>query len=450
RPSLLIMDEPTNYLDVEGIQWLEGFLGSYPRAFIVVSHDRYFLDKIANRIWELDNHRLYQYRGNYSQYLPERNLRREQLEAALEKQEVEKRRAEAFISKFGAGTRARQAKSVEKRMKRLPQLRVLEDDPQMAFSFEPKHRSGNNIVFLENIGKAFDGKFVFQGIQAEIKRGQRIALLGANGSGKSTLLKILAGELAFQGRLHWGAGIDSAYFSQEIRFKGNNTVLEELYAEHRLDFGLLRSVLGRFLFSGEDVFKKTEVLSGGERNRLALAKLLLHRANFLLLDEPTNHLDVFAREALENALKNFSGTILFVSHDRYFIDKIANRIWLLDSGCLTEFEGNFSYYERVQAAQKTKTGRSPGIRKKQGAREKKAGGPSLRQLKRQRELVEDQIVDLEKRQSELETKLSSPQLYQDETESIAVVQEYQKIQGELGRKYELWENLVDKLEKGRI
>ena len=447
RPSLLVLDEPTNYLDIEGVQWLEGFLSTSARAFIVVSHDRYFLDKVATRIWELHNHRLHQYQGNYSQYLPQRALRRAQQEEAWQKQKAEEERLGAFIRKFGAGTRARQAKSREKKLEQLPKVEGVFEDPRLSFSFQPRRRSGNNIVFLENVGKTFPEKTVLQGITAKIKRGQRIALLGANGSGKSTLLKILAGKLDFSGRLRWGTGVETGYFSQEIRFAAQKTVLEELYEEQGQDFGVLRSVLARFLFSGDEVFKKTDVLSAGERNRLALVKLLLHRSNFLLLDEPTNHLDVFAREALEDALGDFGGTILFVSHDRYFIDKIANRVWLLEQGRLLEFEGNFSFYEQVKNRVETGDAPQQGLQKKRLQR-KREKEPSLRELEQKRQLVEEEIVRLEERKLELESKLAKPQLYQDETKSVPIVQEYRDLETELRRKYEFWEDLVDRLQEG--
>ena len=258
---------------------------------------------------------------------------------------------EAFIQKFRAGTRAKQAKSMEKKLARLPQIERVMDDPSLKFRFEPRRQSGNNVVFLENISKHYGREVILQNVQAEVRRGQRIALVGPNGSGKSTLLKILGGELPFEGELRWGVGVDLGYFSQHISFDPSNTVLEELYDEHRLELGVLRGVLARFLFRGEDVFKQTSVLSGGERNRLAMAKLLLHRPNFLLLDEPTNHLDIFAREALENALLVFGGTIIFVSHDRYFLDKLATKVWALEGGSLSEFDGSYGLYEQSRQAQ---------------------------------------------------------------------------------------------------
>ncbi len=450
RPSLLILDEPTNHLDIEAIGWLEDFLANYQSAFIVVSHDRYFLDKVATHIWELQQHKLYQYKGNYSSYLPQRELRQSQIEETLERQQQERARMEFFIQKFKAGTRSRQAKSMEKKLARLPDIEGVLNDPSMVFRFEPKRQSGNNVVFLENVRMSYDHNEVLKSVNAEVKRGQRIALLGPNGSGKSTLLKILRGELNFQGELRWGTGVDVGYFSQQISFDPSNTVLEELYDEHRLELGVLRSVLARFLFRGEDVFKQTSVLSGGERNRLALAKLLLHRPNVLLLDEPTNHLDIFAREALENALAEFGGTIIFVSHDRYFIDKLATKVWVLDDGTLHEFMGGFAAYEQdrkaLQAAQAEVDEVAHGKDKKRSASKM---SPNLsRTIQQQRARMEDEIVLLEERVEELELTLALPELYQDEIKSVAIIQEYQMVKDELLEKYAMWETLVDKQGEG--
>ena len=445
RPSLLILDEPTNHLDIEAIRWLEDFLASYRSAYIVVSHDRYFLDKVATTIWELQQHKLYQYKGNYSAYLPQRELRQSQIEEALERQQHEKARMEAFIQKFKAGTRSRQAKSMEKKLARLPDIERVLEDPSMVFRFESRRQSGNQIVALENVRKSYGKNRVLNRLNAEIRRGQRIALLGPNGSGKSTLLKILGGELGFEGELRWGTGVDVGYFSQHISFDPENTVLEELYDEHRLELGVLRSVLARFLFQGEDVFKQTSVLSGGERNRLALAKLLLHRPNFLLLDEPTNHLDIYAREALETALGEFGGTIIFVSHDRYFIDKLATHVWTLDGGSCHPFVGGYAAYE--EARKQFVAQRAEATVRVQQEEEKSVSklSPNARRkrLAAQRTL-EDEITLLEERMEDLEISLASPDLYQ-EGESIAIttIREYEEIKERLQEKYARWERLVD-------
>jgi ATP-binding cassette subfamily F protein 3 len=447
RPSLLVLDEPTNHLDIEAIRWLEDFLAAYRSAYIVVSHDRYFLDKVATTIWELQQHKLYPYKGTYSAYLPQRELRQSQIEETLERQQQERARMEAFIQKFKAGTRSRQAKSMEKKLERLPDIERVFDDPSMVFRFEPKRQSGNHIVALENVSKFYGDDPVLKRLNVEVKRGQRIALLGPNGSGKSTLLKILGGELHFQGELRWGTGVDLGYFSQHISFDPENTVLEELYDEHRLELGVLRSVLARFLFQGEDVFKQTSVLSGGERNRLALAKLLLHRPNFLLLDEPTNHLDIYAREALEKALREFGGTIIFVSHDRYFIDKLATHVWTLDGGACYPFVGGFAAYEeaRKQFAAVAQKERSPAeVQQAEENSRARLSPNARRKLVEARRAMEDEIVQLEERMGDLEISLASPDLYQEgESMAVTTIQEYEEIKRRLQEKYARWERLVD-------
>ena len=444
RPSLLVLDEPTNHLDVEAIRWLEDFLSSYTGAFIVVSHDRYFLDKVSTHIWELHQHQLQQYKGNYSEYLPMRQLRHAQIEESLERQEQERERMELFIQKFKAGTRSRQAKSMEKRLARMPDIERVLDDPGMVFRFEAKRQSGRRIVTLDKIQKSFGENKVLKGISGEVMRGQRIALLGPNGSGKTTLLKILAGQLDFEGSLTWGAGVDLGYFSQHITFDPENSVLEELYEEHRLELGVLRSVLARFLFRGEDVFKQTSVLSGGERNRLALAKLLLHRPNVLLLDEPTNHLDIFAREALEQALAEFGGTIIFVSHDRYFIDKLATHVWALDEGVVHEYVGGYANYEQARRIERS----TLVVEKPHKSTPAKKSPRNAAKLRERLELLEAEIIELEERIGELENALASPELYQDEEQSKLAVEEYNKLKDELSHKYNLWEELVEEQEGG--
>jgi ATP-binding cassette subfamily F protein 3 len=448
RPSLLILDEPTNHLDLEAVEWLEGFLANYPHAFIIVSHDRFFLDKVANRIWELEGHRLFQYRGNYSQYLPQRELRRAQIEAELERQAEQRAKMEGFIRKFGAGTRARQAKSLEKKLSRLPDLDRPAEEKDFAFRFEPRRQSGRDVLFLDKVCKDFNGQAVLKNISAQVKRGDRIALMGPNGSGKSTLLKILWGELNSEGEIRWGTGVEPAYFSQHITFSPHNNVLEELYEEHRLDLGILRSVLARFLFRDEEVFKPTSALSGGERNRLALAKLLLHRPNLLLLDEPTNHLDIFGREALEGALSEFSGTIIFASHDRYLIDKLATKIWYMENGSLREYVGNFTRFEERRRQERAAAAEREEKRVKARVGKPRRTKPSSARLAAKRQEMEAEIELLEKEVAELEELMASPELYEQEEESAAVVRRYHELSSELESKYEEWAELIEEKEEG--
>lgn len=444
KPDLLLLDEPTNHLDTEAIQWLEDFLPSFPKALIVVSHDRYFLDRVAKRIWEIADHQLYQYRGNYSDYQQARLLRIEQLQEASEKQEVEIAKMEAFIQRFGAGTRARQAKSLARRLEKTERIQQVDQDPHLNFTFTPQQQTGVRVVTLEQVSKSYN-KLVLNNITGTIERGDRIALIGPNGCGKSTLLKTLAGTIDFEGKLNWGVNVVPGYFSQDISLEHDGTVLDELYETYNLELGILRNVLARFLFRGDDVFKSVRILSGGERNRLVLAKLLLAAPNFLMLDEPTNHLDIYARDALEKALLDYGGTIIFASHDRYFVDLLATKLWVMDNGIITEFIGSYSQYleqQKIKAAQA-----------RQGKEDQSSAGRLQRQLetkqrtnqrrqKQRQELLEEKIIALEEQKAELEVLLASEELYQDEIRSKETVVLYNRVQQELADFYQEWESLI--------
>lgn len=438
QPDLLLLDEPTNHLDVDGIEWLENYLASYPRAVLVVSHDRYFLDRVANKIWELSENTLYTYKGNYSAYVPERQQRIAHLKESAEKQQAEVAKMEAFIRKFGAGTRARQAKSLEKKLAKIEPINKPTSPDTLGFTLSPKRQTGKRVVTLTKVEKSYTDP-VLCGVDGEILRGDRIALVGPNGCGKTTLLKTLAGKICFEGKIDWGVGVDMGYFSQEIEFTTDGTVLDEVYETYRAKLGVLRSVLARFLFRGDDVFKPVQVLSGGERNRLALAKLLLSEPNFLLLDEPTNHLDIYAREGLEKALLDFGGTILFVSHDRYFIDKLANKLWVMEKGTITEFVGSFSEYREQQRLneQDSKKARQAKVEKTKRLESK------AKNLAKQRDNLEDAIEKLEEEKAHLEALLGDPQLYQDERESREVLAKYELTKEKLESAYQEWETLIN-------
>lgn len=440
EPDLLLLDEPSNHLDLEALEWLEGFLQQYPKAVIVVSHDRYFLDRFAARIWELADQRLYQYRGNYEAYETQRRERIAQARKQAEKQQEEIEKIKAFIDKFGAGTRASQAKSRAKRLDKLQPVVVSQDPEAMEFRFRPRRTSGVKVVELNNITKAYD-RVVLDQVSGTIRRGDRIALLGANGSGKSTLLKILAGCLDCTGELKWGVNVDVGYFSQELEFEHNETVLHELYLTYDLDYGQLRSVLARFLFKGNQVFQPVDVLSGGERSRLLLAKLFLAAPNFLLLDEPTNHLDIYARTALAEALSEFPGAMLFVTHDRYLVDLLATKIWILEAGRITEFAGNYSQYREYLKALKLQGRKDEKAEPKPKAKPRK--DPSLN---KQRQQLELEIISCEEKKAELEALLSQPELYQDPEKLRQINQDYQELTAKLEDCYQQWETLVDAIQ----
>lgn len=440
EPDLLLLDEPTNHLDVDAIEWLESYLQNYPRAFVVVSHDRFFLDKAVTRIWELRDRRFYQYRGNYSAYAVQRRQRDTQLEQDMQRQQEEIARIEAFVRKYGAGNRARQAKGMAKRLERIDRVDVPNDTPAIGFSFRPRRQSGYRVAELTEVSKRFDEP-VLKDISAEVVRGDRIALVGPNGSGKTTLLRILADQLTYEGRIRLGVGVHRGYFSQEIRFSESHSVLEELYETHRMELGQLRSVLARFQFRGEDVFKPTNILSGGESNRLALAKLLLQRPNFLLLDEPTNHLDIYAREALEEALDEFGGTLIFVSHDRYFIDALASKLWILHDGSLEEFSGKYSEYRALQQERKQEDKEK---RKKRQAPSAQLPSTNAKTKQRQmRHSLEEEILTLEAEKDKLEALLADTEVYQDPDRSRELVLDYERVQKRLSERYDQWGELVE-------
>jgi ATP-binding cassette, subfamily F, member 3 len=349
KPNLLLLDEPTNHLDLETRNWLEQYLANYPHAYVLISHDRYFLDVTVKKTAEIWNKQVFFYTGNYEKYLTQKAERRAQLEAAYSNQKEKIDQLEAFINRFRAqATKAKQVQSRIKELERMEKIEIPPDEKAIHFSFPQPQPSGRMVVEAKDVGKSYGAKRVFSKANFVIERGDRIALVGVNGAGKSTLIKLLAGsEQATEGELRLGHNADVDYFAQD-QYKALDTqarMLDDLFeAAPRSTQTELRSLLGCFLFSEDDVFKTIGVLSGGERNRYALARMLLHPSNFLLLDEPTNHLDLRAKDVLLDALQKFSGTVVFVSHDRYFIDKLATRVFEIGDGRVEVFPGNYEDY----------------------------------------------------------------------------------------------------------
>ena len=349
KPNLLLLDEPTNHLDLESRNWLEQYLASYPHAFVLVSHDRYFLDVTVNKIAEIWNKQVHFYPGNYEKFLAQKAERRAQLEAAHRNQQEKIEQLQAFINRFRyQATKAKQVQSRIKELERMEKIEVPADEKTIHFSFPQPPASGRMVAEATSLAKSYGPKQVFAGASFVIERGDRIALVGVNGAGKSTLIKLLAGlEPATAGEVRLGHNVEVDYFAQD-QYKALNPdvrLLDDLFeVAPRATQTELRSLLGCFLFSEEDVFKTIKVLSGGERNRYALARMLLHPSNFLLLDEPTNHLDLRAKDVLLKSLQDFTGTVVFVSHDRYFIDKLATRIFEVGGGQIEVFPGNYEDY----------------------------------------------------------------------------------------------------------
>jgi ATP-binding cassette subfamily F protein 3 len=350
KPDVLLMDEPTNHLDMESILWLEEFLKSYEGALFMTSHDREFMNDIVNKIIEVAGKTISTYTGNYDFYLREREIRREQLIAAHKKQQDMLAKEEEFIARFAArASHAAQVQSRVKKIDKIERVELPEAEAAMNIQFAPAARSGNDVVTLENLSKVWDkDHVVFENQNALVRRLQKIAVVGVNGAGKSTLLKIIAGLTdASSGRAMIGSNVQLGYFSQHAMETLNpkNTVFEEVYARNPdASISFVRGLLGAFLFSGDDVHKKISVLSGGEKSRVVLACLLANPVNFLILDEPTNHLDITSREVLLKAIQDFDGTVMLVSHDRHFLRHTCNRVFEVDKGKLTAYEGDYSYY----------------------------------------------------------------------------------------------------------
>ncbi len=349
KPNLLLLDEPTNHLDLETRNWLEGYLHSYPFGYILISHDRYFLDVTIDRTVEIWNKRLTIYQGNYSKYLTQKEERRAQLEAAYRNQREQIEHLESFINRFRAqATKAKQVQSRIKELEKIERIEIPEEEPVIHFKFPQPQPSGRMVVEVEGLSKSYGEKQVLNDVRFNIERGDRIALVGVNGAGKSTLIKLLTGvEAPTAGTIKLGHNVITEYFAQD-QYKvldPEARMLDDISrAALKVPEVELRSLLGCFLFSGDDVFKKLGVLSGGERNRFALARILVSPSNFLLLDEPTNHLDMRAKDVLLDAIAAFSGTIVFVSHDRYFIDGLATRVLEVENGTVHSYSGNYEEY----------------------------------------------------------------------------------------------------------
>ena len=349
KPNLLLLDEPTNHLDLEARNWLEQYLANYPFAYVLISHDRYFLDVTVNKIVEIWNRGVHFYSGNYEKYLQQKQERTEQLEAAYRNQRERIEQLEAFINRFRyQATKAKQVQSRIKELDKIERIELPNEEKTIHFSFPQPKPSGRIVAEFQNVSKSYGDKFVFGGVNFIIERGDRIALVGVNGAGKSTLIKLLAGsEPLIGGEYRLGHNAEVDYFAQDQykELDPNARMLDDLQGEApRSTNTELRSLLGCFLFSEDDVFKRIGVLSGGERNRYALARMLLQPSNFLLLDEPTNHLDMRAKDVLLESLEKYTGTVVFVSHDRYFIDKLATRIFEVGNGEVNVFPGNYEDY----------------------------------------------------------------------------------------------------------
>jgi ATP-binding cassette, subfamily F, member 3 len=461
KPNLLLLDEPTNHLDLEARNWLEEYLNNYPFAYVLVSHDRYFLDVTVNRILEIWNRRTYFYTGNYDRYLEQKAERRAQLEASQRNQQEHIHHLETFINRFRyQATKARQVQSRIKELEKIDKIELPDEERVIHFSFPQPRPSGRMVAELKSVAKSYGEKAVFENVSFVLNRSDRVALVGVNGAGKSTLIKLLSGaEPVTKGELRLGHNVELDYFAQdqykvlnpEARLLDDLTSFAPTAVSNQTQ---LRTLLGSFLFSDDDVFKRIGVLSGGERNRYALARMLLRPANFLLLDEPTNHLDLQAKDVLLEALRKFTGTIVFVSHDRYFIDKLATRIFEIERGKLEDYPGNYEDYlwqkqrtgpEAVDSRAKARSS-EPGASVKAGEPQKRArktNPSSIRKMEKERDELEEQISRCEAEITSLELELGQ---FKSAEESIRIAGLIETQRTRLQETTKQWEELVVKLE----
>ncbi len=453
KPSLLMLDEPTNHLDLPSIQWIESYLQSYEGAYIIVSHDRTFLNSTVNKIVEVYASKLNLYSGNYDYYLEEKELRNEVQQNAFENQQQKIKEAERFIERFKAkATKAKQAQSKVKQLEKLDRIEaVVDENMQVNFKFNFKTQSGRHVKRLQDISKSYGDLDILEKATLGLQRGDKVALIGANGKGKSTVLRIIAGTEAHEGQVETGHNVLMSFYAQHQleALNINNDLVEELKQEGTgKNEQELRGVLGCFLFSGDEVFKKIKVLSGGEKSRVALAKALISEANFLLLDEPTNHLDMLSVGILVQALQQYEGTFLVVSHDRHFITKVANKIWWIEDHQLKEYPGTYEEYQwwMSQRTSPTKFAIKNEKKSKAKVKEKPIKPKSQTTMKRQVADVEYQIQERETLIKSLETEMTQPEIYQDSDKLSELNDQFQKVKNEVDQLTKEWEVLISSTE----
>lgn len=448
KPEILLLDEPTNHLDISAIKWLEGFLVDYPGTIIMISHDRYFLDQITNRIFEIENGQLIEYNGNYTQFIIQKKANYEAELKKFEAQQKEVQKQEQLIRKFKERGTEKLAKRAKSREKRLSHVEMIEQPKLFKAHFKIDLKSGmpsgKDVLVAKELRKSYGEKNVFEHVSFEIYRGDRIGLIGPNGVGKTTLFKVLLNQLLpDSGELTWGHHIIPGYYDQEMNTLNlDHTVLEEIHNDNpKLTLTEVRSLLGAFLFSGDDIDKIISQLSGGERGRVALLKLMLSTSNLLFLDEPTNHLDIYSKETLEEALTNYDGTMMTISHDRYFLNKVCTKIYELSKDGIQVYWGNYDYYQekvlekdlaadlKVEAVSLTKT------KQKELQRKEKEKGQEIKKQKMALSELELKITQKEEALHALELELCVPQVYSDHALALKKQQEIQALKSEIEALY---------------
>ncbi len=456
RSNLLLLDEPTNHLDIKSVEWLEGFLKSYNGAVFIVSHDRYFLDKITDKTVELENRKIRCYKGNYTEFLSKKKAEQKAIEDKYECDIKEIERLEGVVAQQRQWNREKNIKTAESKLKQIERIKaqlVVPDSKteRIRVTFEPKFVSGNDVLMVDDLSKSFGNKEIFKNVNMHITRGERVFLLGDNGCGKTTLLKILMGDYKqTDGSFVFGENLSKGYFDQvQAKLDLEKTAIDEIWTAYpQMTQTAIRNALAAFLFKGDDVFKVLKELSGGERARIALLKLMLGGHNLLLLDEPTNHLDAFSREELENTLLDYSGTMLIVSHDRYFINKLSSRILELSENGVTEYLGNYDYYCEKKALGEAAVEKAVTERpqpKLNDYKLKKEQAAEQRRLKTQLKRTEEAIDELEKEIAEIDTVLNSPDTQSDYEKLIDFTERLRVKNEELEDKYLLWEDLQEKI-----
>ena len=454
KPTLLLLDEPTNHLDSEAIEWLEVFLKQYKGTVILISHDRYFLDQVVNRIFEIHNKKLKTYNGNYSDFIKASAIEKELELKKFEDQQKDIKKQEESIERLKAFGREKHLKRARSKEKALAKVDVL-DKPEAyrkkaKIEFNPSVTSGNDVLQLRDISMGYGERILFKDLNLDIYRGEKVALIGANGIGKSTLFKIIMNEITpLSGDIKFGTNVNVSYFHQEQKTLNlDNTIIDEIWEDNKqLTQTSLRTMLGAFLFEGEEVFKKISTLSGGERARVAILKLILSNANLLLLDEPTNHLDIDSKEVLEEALSNYTGTIFTISHDRYFLNTVVDKVLVLDENGITEYLGNYDYYiekkKQVQemntvevVEEKTKTQLKEEKRKEREQRE----AEKKNRVKRQN--IEKEIEETEAKIEEMDVLLYQEEVYSNPEKSKDVSLQKASLEEKLSALYEEWESLM--------
>ncbi len=454
RPNLLLLDEPTNHLDLDAMQWLEEYLSAYPGTIMIISHDRYFLDALCDNILEIENTKCRLYNGNYTRYQHQKSQWIAQREKEYTLQQKEIARQQEIIERYRSFNREkslRAAKSREKRLDKIERVEKVHYADSISFSFDINRQSGRDVLAVDSLSKAFGDNRLFEDITFNIRLGDRVAIIGPNGCGKSTLLKIILGHLEpTSGSVKLGTGVEIGYYDQELTsLNGQNTVLEELWNSYpHMTETEIRNALAARLFKGDDVYKPVSSLSGGEKGHLILTKLTLSSSNFLLLDEPTNHLDMNSREALEQALIDYPGTILMISHDRYFLNKIAHRIILMESGGITEYLGNYDDYIRKKtsleslAAEDQKASSPSRTALKEERRRERLEREKAREQKEKLLALEQRIQDLEEEIKDVENQMADAKLYENVDEMLKVQQKYISLKEELDEFYAEWMSLA--------